>query len=472
LGENCGRCATLIRLAFVDMQKSDDKTFPSRIFIDGTFSLCSGKNSGIERVVRSLVRESATAGGVAQVATVFSYENRFFRLDAKQIQGLSRCAAFQRSAVAQMPAAYLWLANFVCWVFPFLSIRKCLLPDSGHLGLFKLAHSFFEKKARKRSASDAREIQFGPGDILLLPDAYWAKMQIWPVVERARKSGAMIASVVYDLIPITHEEFVGDGMKAKFIEYLRCLATHSDVMIAISDTVREQLRSFLPEICEPESYCEDIRSFTLGAEFATVECNPSLELRELFGDKCNSPYLMVATFEPRKNHKYLVDAFEVLWKTYPDLKLCLVGRVGWLCDDLMARLESHPARNRQLFVFHGITDAELQYCYQTSRGVIFPSIVEGFGLPIVESLWHGRKTFVSDTMIHREVGKGDCTYFNLGNPLSLVEEILEWEKEIKLGFSQLPVRQPSSWSESYQQLIECCLDAYKLQFRSQKMQAA
>lgn len=445
---------------------------PRRIFIDGTYSLCSGKNSGIERVVRSIIRESADTGGAAKVATVLSYGNRFFRLDAKQIRGLSRCAAFQRSAAAQMPDAYRWLANFVCWLLPFLSVRKCLLPDAGHLGLFKLAHSFFEKRARKNAASNTREIQFGPGDILLLPDAYWAKMNIWPVVERARQSGVTVASVVYDLIPITHEEFVGDGMKAKFIEYLRCLATHSDLIIAISDTVREQLRSYLPQICVPGAYCSDIRSFTLGAEFATAEGNSSQELKELFGNAENSPYLMVATFEPRKNHKYLVDAFEALWETHPHLKLCLVGRVGWLCDDLLARLENHAARNRQLFVFHGITDAELQYCYQSSRGVIFPSIVEGFGLPIVESLWHGKKTFASDTLIHREVGKEDCTYFELGNPASLVEEILEWEKQLESGIPRLPVRQPISWAESYKQLLDCCLDAYKIQSQSQKMRAA
>lgn len=445
---------------------------PKAIFIDGTFSLSSGKNSGVERVVKSIVRESKRAGANPSVATVFCYENRFFTLDKKQIERLYQCAAFQSNVVSRLPFFYLWLANLVCWLFPISSVRKCLLPCAGHLGLFKVAHTFFEKRTRKSIAKDASEVHFTPGDILLLPDAYWAKMHIWPVVERARQSGALVASVVYDLIPITHQEFVGDGMKAKFIEYLRCLATHSDVIIAISNTVREQLRIYLPEICEPGTYCGDIRSFTLGAEFATVEGNPSQELKALFSDAETSPYLMVATFEPRKNHKYLVDAFEVLWETHPHIKLCLVGRVGWLCDDLMARLESHAARGRRLFVFHGVTDAELQYCYQSSRGVIFPSIVEGFGLPIVESLWHGKKTFASDTQIHREVGKGDCTYFELGNPLSLVEEILNWEKQLKSSFSSLPLRQPIAWSESYQQLIDCCLDSYRTQSVSQKMQAA
>ncbi len=87
----------------------------------------------------------------------------------------------------------------------------------------------------------------------------------------------------------------------------------------------------------------------------------------------------------------------------------MVGRVGWLCEDILIQLEKHTRRNRELFVFHDLSDAELQYCYSSSRGVIFPSIVEGFGLPIVEALWHGQKTFASDTPIHREVGRNDCS---------------------------------------------------------------
>jgi len=418
------------------------------------------------------MRESAKTADGPEIGLVFSHENKFYSLDTKHVQRLSKSAAFQRNAVAIMPALYRWFASLLCWLLPFLYVRRCLMPDAGHLGLFKLAHTVFEKYTRKSVTRTAKEVQFCKCEILLLPDAYWAKMRIWPVVEQARQSGALVATVVYDLIPITHAEFVGEGMKEKFVEYLRCVASNSDLIVAISDTVRDQLQEYLPKICEPGSFCTDIRSFTLGAELVAIKSEPRQELAELFGDTENNPYLMVATFEPRKNHKYLVDAFEILWKTNPQLKLCLIGRVGWQCDDLLAALENHPARNRQLFVFHDVTDAELQFCYQTSRGVIFPSIVEGFGLPIVESLWHGKKTFASDTSIHREVGKEDCTYFALENPVNLVEEVLSWEKRLESGSPSLPVRHPTAWAESYEQLIECCLDAHRIQSMSRQTGAA
>ncbi len=92
----------------------------------------------------------------------------------------------------------------------------------------------------------------------------------------------------------------------------------------------------------------------------------------------------MAAFDPRKNHRYLLDAFDLLWQRIPDPsarpKLCLVGRVGGRCHEIIERIKHHPLLNRNLFAFHDLNDAELQYCYQQCRGVIFPSIVEGFGL--------------------------------------------------------------------------------------------
>ena len=445
---------------------------PRRMFIDGTHTFCSGKNSGIERVVRSIVRESAKTVVGQEIAVVIAHDDRFFSLDSVHIKRLTKSAAFQRNAVALMPAPYRWFASLVCWLLPLLSVRRCLLPDAGHLGIFKIAHTIYEKYARQAVTNTAPEVRFCEGDLLLLPDAYWAKMRIWPVVEQARISGAMVASVVYDLIPITHEDFVSEGMRKTFVEYLRCLARHSDLIIAISDSVRDQLKNYLPQVCDSGNQCMDIRSFSLGAELVAAKAVPRGELQELFADSNDTPYLMVATFEPRKNHTYLLDAFELLWQTNPSLRLCLIGRVGWLCEDVLARLKQHPRRNHQLFVFHDVSDAELQFCYQSCRGVVFPSIVEGFGLPIVESLWHGQKTFASDTAIHREVGKEDCVYFDLQNPVSLAEEIVAWERQLSIGRPPLLVRQPLPWSESYQQLIGCCIDVFRAQGTAKRARAA
>jgi glycosyltransferase involved in cell wall biosynthesis len=135
----------------------------------------------------------------------------------------------------------------------------------------------------------------------------------------------------------------------------------------------------------------------------------------------------------------------------------------------MQRISQHPLLNQRLFLFSDLSDAELQHCYRGARGVIFPSVVEGFGLPIVESLWFGKRTFVSDTPIHREVGEEDCCYFDLEDPHSLVSEIVRWESEVNVGHElDLPTRKPTGWRASTEQLMEHCLQALMAHGRAQE----
>lgn len=443
------------------VMRSNGEGQPVRIFVDATYTLCSGKSSGIERVVRSIIRESTQCKLGFSPQVVISHDGRFYPISDRQVAQLAKPARMQSNVRTKLPRLYEVIAKAICKAVPSRSLRKWLLPEAGHLGIFKVPHTIYEKLSRIRAVKNSKPIEPTPGDLFLLPDAYWPRRGVWAAVDHARAQGAMIATVLYDLIPVTHPEFVGLKRKEVFLQYLRNVATKSDLIIAISDTVRNQAVEFLPTICGAEPSCQDVRSFELGAELSSSKGHVRKAVQELFNPELEqTPYLMVATFDPRKNHRYLISAFDLLWKQKPDLQLCLVGRVGWLCADILMQLEKHPRRDRGLFVFHDLSDAELQYCYSSSRGVIFPSIVEGFGLPIVEALWHGQKTFASDTPIHREVGRNDCSYFELASPQSLVDSILAWEAERGHSKPQLPMRQPIAWSESNLQLFHHCLDAY------------
>lgn len=323
---------------------------------------------------------------------------------------------------------------------------------------------------RRRIAKESGHIRFQPGDLLLLPDAYWVnrlRSSVWPAAATARQQGCRVATVLYDLIPLTHPEFVGLKRRDAFLDYLKKAATHSDLLIAISKTVRDQVAEYLPSIEEAsQPFCQDIRSFQLGAELETVTGRVRVSVQQLFRAD-QTPYLMVATFDPRKNHAYLLDAFEQLWQTQPELKLCLVGRIGSRCDDVVERIRKHPRLNRQLFLFDDLSDAELQHCYRRARGVVFASVVEGFGLPIVESLWYGKRTFVSDTPIHREVGQEDCCYFKLDDPRHLTNAIMEWERVLANSgrLPALPTRKPTSWRESAHQIMQHCIPLMQRAYR-------
>ncbi len=434
-----------------------------RIFIDATYTFASGKNSGIERVVRSLLRESgnlAAEGKIPQPQSVVSIEGKFYAPTPQQLSLFSQPAAMHANVLSQMPRWYRALAEVVCRVIPSTKLRKWALPQTGHLGMFKLPHNMYESRVRRRIASQCQPLQFRPNDLVLLPDAYWVnrlRSSIWPAAQAARQQGSLIATLLYDLIPLTHPEFVGIKRQDAFLEYVKKTVAHSDLLLAISDTVRDQVADFIPQAASSDMpACQNIRSFPLGAELENVTGTVREPVRALF-DRDDAPYLMVATFDPRKNHRYLLDAFDLLWNDRPDLKLCLVGRIGSRCDDIVQRIQQHPRLGKSLFLFSDLTDAELHHCYAGSRGVIFPSVVEGFGLPIVESLWFGKKTFVSDTPIHREVGGADCSYFGLDNPRSLIEQLLSWERLLSLGSAPtLPTRKLTTWRDSASRVFELC----------------
>lgn len=430
----------------------------NRILVDASHTFRSGLNTGVQRVVRSACAFAPLAASGATTHTV-AYRNGQLRSTnlADEDRKSPWIQAVRTNPVAHMPSAYAMCAKALCKIVPVRALRKWLLPLPGHQGVFKLPLSVCD--AWNRRSEVKAEVCAGSGDLLILADAYWNREEIWPVVEQAKARGAKIAVVVYDLIPISHPDFVPATAPALFRRYLKHVAQHADMIVAISDTIRMQIEELL-EAPEYDTQCKHFASFELGAEFDEPRGDVRESVKAVFPeDAHNAPHLMVATFDPRKNHHYAMDAFEKIWETQPTRKLCFVGRVGWLCEDVIERMQKHPRFGKQLFGLHDVSDAELNYCYKRARSVVFPSIVEGFGLPIVEALWHGRHVFASDTAIHREVGRDECSYCDLADPASLAEQILAWEaKQDAFSPSRQSTYRPVSWQQSINSLVSQCAE--------------
>jgi alpha-1,2-rhamnosyltransferase len=90
----------------------------------------------------------------------------------------------------------------------------------------------------------------------------------------------------------------------------------------------------------------------------------------------------------------------------------------------------------------------LVYAYKNSKALVFASKIEGFGLPIVESLHFGLPVLVSDIPVHREIGKDQVTYFSLENVDNLVNKIKNEELKNIKNYQWL------NWYESTKMLIE------------------
>jgi alpha-1,2-rhamnosyltransferase len=105
-------------------------------------------------------------------------------------------------------------------------------------------------------------------------------------------------------------------------------------------------------------------------------------------------------------------------------KLLLVGKRGLGSDAVYAKIAATPQLAGDVHVFHDMSDAELQYAFTRARALVYPSVAEGFGLPLVEALTHHLPVFASDIPVFREIADGHAVYFD---PLDVtsITDVLE-----------------------------------------------
>jgi glycosyltransferase involved in cell wall biosynthesis len=114
--------------------------------------------------------------------------------------------------------------------------------------------------------------------------------------------------------------------------------------------------------------------------------------------------LFVGTLEPGKNVPRLIHAFELLRDNHP-CKLLLVGRKGWLCDDVEATVAG--SRWKSDIVMTGyVEEDQLVALYRNAELFIYPSLYEGFGLPVLEAMACGTPVVASNTSSLPEVVEG------------------------------------------------------------------
>ena len=436
-----------------------------RILLECTDTYFTDWNTGIQRVVRNVARESAAIGRQCGIECkpIVRIGDRFLALP--WAPRISRPQRNWREYLARWwPTQDMWDSR-LGWRL----LRRC------GIRLRKLLYprTLVRKLTYMRWSLKGETVIPGEGDTLVLLDAWWNRNN-WLAVSQARHHGAAIGVVMYDLLPVTHPEFFKSNVTEPFSAALQIALEQGDYFVAISDAVRDALREYAEEHgprrrLRPASFV----SFRLGSTLDMIRRNGHVResLQHAFNRPgAQPPYLTVGTIEPRKNHVLLLDAFDQIWTRFPDAALCIVGRIGWLCEDLVERIVRHPQYGRALFMFNDLSDSELAYCYQHAKGLLFPSHAEGFGLPVVEALQHRLPVLVSDIPIHREVGRDFCTYFDPLSPAALTRLVCDIE-----ATGTFPaVRQPDdfalpSWKESTREFLNKCLLACG---RNQSQQSA
>jgi glycosyltransferase involved in cell wall biosynthesis len=266
---------------------------------------------------------------------------------------------------------------------------------------------------------------------------------------------------IYDLSPIAmptvHEQANIDTFKKSLDKFANLMAKGRAVrIIAISEFTKKEIHKYLGS-----EFSQVTRVTPLAAD-DWVNVTP--QISEKSNAQNTNPFILaVGTLEPRKNLVRLLEAFEIVAAGHASLKLILVGGKGWKNQKLEEALRSHPYKNR-IEVLGFVSDEELLKLYKTSKVFCYPSLYEGFGLPVLEAMSVGANIVTSENSSMEEIMGPQGIYVNPLNSESIAEGI---QKALSVNaVDSEAIKQRSqlfSWSKTAQATIEVYKEISRIQ---------
>ncbi|MCL2657705.1 MAG: glycosyltransferase family 4 protein [Betaproteobacteria bacterium] len=263
---------------------------------------------------------------------------------------------------------------------------------------------------------------FHVGDTYISLGLDWDQKDL-PFLYTLKKAlGLKVLLFCYDIIPILMPEHCVSGVSEKFQEYFVNVAWCADSVLSISECSRNDLRDYLESVGAPIPELGVVR---LGGDLPTaIALPPSPEIAELIKKEF---ILFVSTIEARKNHKILYQAYKkILESGNTNIPLLLfVGMQGWGVDDLIASIQENREIRPYIHRLNHVSDSDLVHLYKNCLFTVYPSLYEGWGLPVAESLAYGKFCIASDAASIPEVGGNLIEYISPQNK-GLWAERLNW----------------------------------------------
>lgn len=250
------------------------------------------------------------------------------------------------------------------------------------------------------------------------PDVLWMPVHNLPFF---RRKGLQTVVTVHDLAFKIFPEY----FERKDLDKLNFLAGFSiknaDKLIAVSQSTKNDILKFYPEVNE-----EKIKVIHHGFDKNLFQKEVSVGEAEHFlkshGLKAKSYLLYVGAIQPRKNLEVLVEAFEILKEKHPDLQLVLAGEKAWKWEGVIRKVEE-SFRKKDIVLLGKVDFEKLPILYKNAKVFVFPSLYEGFGIPILEAFASGVPSVLANNSSLSEIG-GDCAlYFDAESSDELSESI-------------------------------------------------
>jgi glycosyltransferase involved in cell wall biosynthesis len=274
------------------------------------------------------------------------------------------------------------------------ALRELLRPSG--------AGKYIALNSTKKSGTDPMyTVPFAAGDVYVSLGLDWDQKDLAYLFAQKRLVGFKALLFCYDVIPVKFPHLCVGDVASKFAKYFSDLAWCADQVLCISECSRKDLTQLLTSLGTPLPLMGIIK---LGCDIqAFISDYSAPDVAELLG---RSYILFVSTIERRKNHETLYRAYTRLIDSgMIDLPLLVfVGMPGWGVNDLLADLRLDPRIQPYIRILNHVSDNDLAYLYRGAYFTVYPSLYEGWGLPVAESLAYGKFCLASNAASISEVG--------------------------------------------------------------------
>lgn len=261
------------------------------------------------------------------------------------------------------------------------------------------------KAMRERTRVLAQPLLPAAGSAYVVLGGFWGEADARVLTTRMRGLGVTFGVMAHDLFAITMPELCEEGVGRQFETTLRAGAETWDFVLANSAFTAGEVRDYLAR--------NSLRPVPVIPLPLAHGAAPALPDASILPEALRAaPFVLcVGTIEPRKNHAGLIEVWSALAERRTDLPwLVLAGRAGWRSEDLVRRLRAGVLEARRILWLPEVSEPLLAALYGRCLFTVFPSFAEGWGLPVGESLVHGKVCVTSNRTAMPEVGGRFAVY--------------------------------------------------------------
>ncbi len=234
-----------------------------------------------------------------------------------------------------------------------------------------------------------------------------------------QRFGKKVATV-FDLTSILHPEWHDPRTTQLDLSRFKKIQKDADLVVTFSKSVKDDFLSYYPgprvEAVYPGK--GELSNILLTKE----EISKVLKKYNLRSDF----FLAVSTIEPRKNFLTLMKAY---LKSNLENDLVIVGKKGWNNDEILSLADKHRSKIKLLGF---VSDLELKVLYTKTLSLVYPSLYEGFGIPVLDAMSMGGVVITSNVSSLPEVGGKGVYYVNPYNQDEITDALIKVSKDDKL----------------------------------------